>query len=483
MQDRGCPSSQSVLWHWLKTRYLTMSPEGWSEIPYQVTSSAWLADHYVAWIDKIALGVQKRVVIVEWGAGSGALAFRVLRRLSEQQDVVYVLCDVQPEMPSRLQAHPDLKPFLASGRLRLCVWDWLQSSDWLGLLSEWFDPDQHVFVMIFNYFIDALPADVWYVSPEGEKQAMTLIIEGAGTTPWSRRALSDMRVRLAALDAWHPTASWYASLLDELHPVVGGSAMYHVPVEFLSVLRRIKASLPVCYGVACDIPLRREPLSEPVSPYFVDGMLAGLVDFEILAQACAQAGIACSLGEILPEIELRLASWSWGAPCLPVTETISLPAYWWWFGAWIREKTKNWRYVDLLAGLSMSHYDASSLGALVDHEAGIHVPEAARAHWSEILSRLAQDVYWMHGSLDYLHLATLYRWHKDFDHSFEMLVRHARFNGYDGHYWYCMGYWLYDQGRYHDAVDAWARLREKDAALAAWVAQDSALAREKSQHV
>lgn len=463
MQDIGFPTSKSVLWHWAKERYRTWPWEKWSNIPNRITASTWLAERYAEKIKEISLKTKKKVVVVEWGGGTGAFAYCLLNRLTSDDLAHYLICDLQDDMPSTLSAHPQMRPYYLEGRVGFYVADFLLVHEWTAYIKQRFPDDDMVFVMIHNYMLDALPTDVWYVADDhAAPKPAAMIIDGKGYAPWINRAIADMRFRLELGEAWEPEESWYQAVMPCMQSIEGRGAIYSVPVGVMAVWSVLRDCFKSCVCLVSDIPLHRVPLDDIVSPYFVDGMVAGVVDFELLGIAMNAVGADVWQGRSIPGVELRMSAYSWGVKGLIWNEWMSMPTFW-CLMQHIQSLNGTWSMQETFSYLELSQFDVWLLGCFVDRSAGIDIVyEQDRLLWLSYLNRVEKDIYWIHGNLDWLHIGTLYRWQKEYRLSYQALMNYVKFSGYDHAYWYCMGYWCFDQGRYRDAIDAWHRASDND---------------------
>lgn len=462
MRDIGFPTSTSALWSWTRAQYRSWSWEKWTKIPNRITSSAWLAERYAREVGLIKKDTGKKVVVVEWGAGTGAFAYRFLNAVNDDALEHYILCDLQADMPAVLSSHPQMHDYYHKGKISFYVSDVEDVKSWSDYLKSRYPGDDVVFVMVFNYMIDALPTDVWYASNEGEPVATALVMDGQGYKPWNNRKIEDIRFNLEVGKGFEPDRAWYRDVLPLMKPVDDMGAMYNVPVAAVELFLNIQASLDRVVILVCDIPMNRRGVEKLESPYFLDGMTASVVDFELLSHILRSQDMKVWTGGVVSGSPLCMASYRWGVDSEVVPEMMSLAVFW-SLMSHLEGLEGEWSLREATSFVQLSQCDAWLLGALVDRSAGIDIEnERDRALWLALLAEMEKSIFWTHGCMDWLHIATLYRWQKAFRQSYEALLRYAKVVGYGRAYWYCMGYWLFDQDRFCDAVDAWNKAADND---------------------
>lgn len=141
--ETPCRLARSVLWRMQRRFYEQRGPAAWSEgvVPHHVTSNPAIARAY----SQVILGFlrdwhgrldpSQPVYVVELGAGSGRLAFHLVRRLDRMISAPragapprglalrYVMTDVAESNVAAWRTHPLLQPWLADGRLDLARFD------------------------------------------------------------------------------------------------------------------------------------------------------------------------------------------------------------------------------------------------------------------------------------------------------------------------------------------------------------------------
>lgn len=176
--ETPCRLSRSVLWRLQRRFFEQRGIAAWSEgvVPHHVTSNPGLARAYA----QVALGFARDwraaidpaqpVYLVELGAGSGRLAFHVVRQLdrllagSPLRGLAfrYVMTDFAESTLAAWRGHPALAPWFASGRLDLARFDAERDTELtLERSGERLAPGAvgNPVIAIANYVFDGLPLD------------------------------------------------------------------------------------------------------------------------------------------------------------------------------------------------------------------------------------------------------------------------------------------------------------------------------------
>jgi hypothetical protein len=176
--EAPCRLSRSRLWQLQRRFFEHRGLAAWSDgvVPHWVTSNPYLAQAY----SRIVLGYLRDwhavldptqpVYLVELGAGSGRLAFHVLRHFERRLagsalrglDVRYVLTDFAEPNLAAWRAHPALEPWFAAGRLDLARFDAERDAAIvLERAGVTLAPGtvRNPVVVIANYVFDGLPLD------------------------------------------------------------------------------------------------------------------------------------------------------------------------------------------------------------------------------------------------------------------------------------------------------------------------------------
>ncbi|HEX3476096.1 MAG TPA: SAM-dependent methyltransferase [Kofleriaceae bacterium] len=179
--ETACRLSRSVLWRLQRRFFERRGMAAWSEgiVPHHVTCNAYLARAYARvvlgfvadWRDR--LDPSQPLHIIELGAGSGRLAFHLLRQLAPMLEgpaggarVRYVMTDLAEANLAAWRAHPQLAPWLAAGLLDLARFDAEHGrAITLERSGETLAPGRvaNPVIAIANYVFDGLPVDAFTV--------------------------------------------------------------------------------------------------------------------------------------------------------------------------------------------------------------------------------------------------------------------------------------------------------------------------------
>lgn len=174
--------SEAPIWEWQRSYYEEQGIKAWQndEVPQYITSNPIIAVAYAEMIfgflqDRARLGyTTEPVTIVELGAGSGQLAFRVLVELCELRELAgivlppfrYIMSDLAVDNIAYWQQHRSLIPFVQQGVLDFVRFDAVHDSELMltqsGVLIRPGDLQQPLMV-IANYFFDSIPQELIYV--------------------------------------------------------------------------------------------------------------------------------------------------------------------------------------------------------------------------------------------------------------------------------------------------------------------------------
>ncbi|WP_169088244.1 SAM-dependent methyltransferase [Paenibacillus sp. PL91] len=192
--------SEAPIWELQRAYFEEQGIEAWQneEVPQYITNNPVIATAYAEILfgflqDRARLGhLAEPVTILELGAGSGRLAFQVLKELGELIDYAgialppyrYVMSDLPVKNMAYWQQHPSLKPFVQQGILDFAKFDAVhdaelhltQSGDTIKKASL-----KQPLLIIANYFFDSIPQELIYVD-EGNifecRVSLTLPDEG-----------------------------------------------------------------------------------------------------------------------------------------------------------------------------------------------------------------------------------------------------------------------------------------------------------------
>ncbi|SFK82811.1 hypothetical protein SAMN03159341_101767 [Paenibacillus sp. 1_12] len=174
--------SEAPIWELQRSYYEQQGIRAWQseEVPQYITSNTVIANAYAEIIfgflqDRARLGhISAPVTILELGAGSGRLAFQVLKELCELIDYAgltlppfrYVMSDLAIRNISYWQQHECLLPFVEQGVLDFAQFDAVLGTELYltqsGLRIRTADLEQPLLI-IANYFFDSIPQELLYV--------------------------------------------------------------------------------------------------------------------------------------------------------------------------------------------------------------------------------------------------------------------------------------------------------------------------------
>jgi len=177
--------SRSVLWDLQREFFRRQAVLAWSgqRVPHYITNNPVIAEAYarvvLGWLRDLANGnsPERRVHILELGAGSGRFAYRFLKILQPLLgpeapgglQIRYVMTDFVEGNLEFWRSHPAFQPFVESGRLDFALFQ-AESAGEIALrvsgetLAEGTGTP---LIVLANYFFDSIPQDAFVVS-EGQ---------------------------------------------------------------------------------------------------------------------------------------------------------------------------------------------------------------------------------------------------------------------------------------------------------------------------
>ncbi|HYN98849.1 MAG TPA: hypothetical protein VEU28_04175, partial [Actinomycetota bacterium] len=180
--EHDVPFGTSCIWALQTEFFVERGPEAWKRdgVPSYITSNPVMASTYAGIIGAWAGRLGGPPAIVELGAGSGALAFRVLKALAgTERSIRYVMTDVAEENLAAWRAHPRLSPYVESGVLDFAYFDardprplkLRESGEVLDAGS-----DLSGVAVLGNYFLDSIPQDLFYVKDGTLSEALCTVL-------------------------------------------------------------------------------------------------------------------------------------------------------------------------------------------------------------------------------------------------------------------------------------------------------------------
>ncbi|NOU92428.1 tetratricopeptide repeat protein [Paenibacillus sp. LMG 31456] len=245
--------SEAPIWELQRSYYEEQGINAWQseEVPQYITNNPIIALAYAEIIfgflqDRARLGdTSAPVTILELGAGSGRLAFHILKELCELRDYAgilipsfrYVMSDLAGSNISYWQQHRSLYPFVQKGILDFAQFDAVQDTELSLTQSNVFirpgDLEQPLLI-IGNYFFDSIPQELLYVD-EGKVYECDVSLQfpdGAAdisTSDKLKQVLPEYHYRRASIyeqDSYpyHDVIELYRQKLEDSHvlfPAVG----------------------------------------------------------------------------------------------------------------------------------------------------------------------------------------------------------------------------------------------------------------------
>lgn len=180
--EKDVPLSSSILWSWMKQYYTEGGVAVWTggDIPFHITNTPLLA---AEWADTIftltrdfhrleMLDPEHPIEVYELGPGTGRFAFFLLReleRLEEESRALHPggyrftlqLAELGVKGLETISLHPQMRPYLESGRLLLSQFDiGSDSRPALWPTAKPTEPSVNPVFVVANYVLDSLPYDV-----------------------------------------------------------------------------------------------------------------------------------------------------------------------------------------------------------------------------------------------------------------------------------------------------------------------------------
>lgn len=174
--------SEAPIWELQRAYFEEQGIKAWQneDVPQYITNNPTIAHAYAEMIfgflqDRARMGfTAEPVTILELGAGSGRLAFHVLKELSQLIDYAgiplpsfrYVMSDLASKNIVYWQQHRSLKHFVEQGVLDFAVFDAVHDTELnLSQSGDCIRPGdlKQPLLLIANYFFDSIPQELIYV--------------------------------------------------------------------------------------------------------------------------------------------------------------------------------------------------------------------------------------------------------------------------------------------------------------------------------
>lgn len=183
--------SEAPIWELQRTYYEEQGIAAWQseEVPQYITSNRVIAIAYAEMIfgflqDRARQGhLSEPVTILELGAGSGRLAFQVIKELCDLRDYAgiplpsfrYVMSDLASKNLAYWQQHSSLRTYVEQGVLDFAMFDAVKDSELnLTLSGSRIRPGDlsQPLLVIANYFFDSIPQELIYVEDHSIYECM-----------------------------------------------------------------------------------------------------------------------------------------------------------------------------------------------------------------------------------------------------------------------------------------------------------------------
>lgn len=174
--------SEAPIWDLQRAYYEEQGIKAWQneEVPQYITSNPIVALAYAEMIygflqDRARIGeVNEQVTVVELGAGSGRLAFHILKELCELIEFAgialpsfrYVMSDLAEGNVTYWQQHPSLTPYAKRGLLDFARFDAVNDAEIrLTQSGDVIRPGDLLqpIIVIANYLFDGIPQELIYI--------------------------------------------------------------------------------------------------------------------------------------------------------------------------------------------------------------------------------------------------------------------------------------------------------------------------------
>ncbi len=257
------PLSQSPIWALQRTYFHEQGVEAWRQntVPSYITTNPFIAHSYakvaLVFIEDVASPSGDHPIhIVELGAGSGRFAYHFLRAFFEEygeeaqrrQPVCYVMTDISEANIQFWEAHEQLKPFVAQGKLDFARYNPMED-DALALRQSGArltaNTLEQPLLCIANYFFDSVEQDIFEVRDGQLQQCLVALGDkqnGEALSYGEQRPISNTRL----LYRTHPCGDtpyedphWNQLLAQYREQLTDGTTLLF-PTAGLRCLERLK---------------------------------------------------------------------------------------------------------------------------------------------------------------------------------------------------------------------------------------------------
>lgn len=169
--------SKSMLWELQTAAYRKFGPQAWAEkgVPFYLTSNPLIARQFAKVIENYFQEMptsdsSEPVYLFDLGAGSGRLAFLMLKhlmKLHEKVPFVYVMTDLVEENLEFWRQHPRLQPYFEKGALDCALYRNDQTEPLkLKVSGKTLESTRNPLILICTYYFDTIPQDLFRVRGE-----------------------------------------------------------------------------------------------------------------------------------------------------------------------------------------------------------------------------------------------------------------------------------------------------------------------------
>lgn len=320
--------SESPIWAAQQRFFKERGQDAWGgsrHVPEFITTNPMVGRAYArvatAWMRAFDLDPTRPLVVIELGAGTGRLAYHVLRHLlplwrracPAGPEPLYVMTDIAPANRQAWRAHPALRPFFDSGHLDTAHFDVTAPHPELRLEHRPGQLDLRVGnppLLIANYVFDSVPQDLYLVR-QGALYESQVELEGdlGADAEAARLTYHHRPVELEGLypdrpDAWRATLRGY---LDLARP-----SAVSLPTPALSTidaLLRDRGGALLCLDHGVGSLQRLDGAEEPRLQVYASAASFSVNLHALLRYAALTGGAAWSTGE-----EQIVVGCCWGAP-------------------------------------------------------------------------------------------------------------------------------------------------------------------------
>lgn len=177
--------SSSLLWKLQEKAYREFGPAAWHEkgVPFYATSNPLIASQYCTLIFAYLQDIREKLdftqpfYLLDLGAGTGQLGYRILRELLPQVKQLfpklklrYIMTDIVETNLAFLEGHSYLHPFVAEGVLDFSNFHHTDTKFILRKQKETLERFVNPIGVICNYFFDTIPQEL-YRSRKGKLEA------------------------------------------------------------------------------------------------------------------------------------------------------------------------------------------------------------------------------------------------------------------------------------------------------------------------